>query len=321
VPGRGKAGDGRQGEFLTLIDAQASHDMPWVLISADLSNPEPPQLDAGVDHLIGSTMAVNSVRGLVAAGFNVGLRPRIFLYNAELKGPKILELSQFVQDVCWSPDGTRLAVLYSGEIDSKGNFVGNDPHFRPLGTPDIEIFDPTSGERQLRFFSGDREAKVAFSPDGTRLYTVSLRDKATNQGGSVRIFSASSGTLLKAITSSRYQLHNNFAVSPDGKLIVADASTKPPYLPWLRNVLRYGERGLSNKTARFVILDARNGKALFENHEVAPGPPGGMMDPMQFAFTPDGRRLLVDPNFAGCGFGERVDVYSFDGLRQRLASP
>jgi WD40 repeat protein len=259
-------------------------------------------------------MAVNPAKGLVAAGFNVGIRPRIFLYNADLKGPKILELSQFVQDVCWSPDGRRLAVLYSGEIDGKGKFVGNDPHFRPLGIPDVEIFDPASGERQLRFFSGDREAKVAFSPDGTRLYTISLRDKAFNQKGAVRIFSASSGTLLKTITSSRYYLHNNFAVSPDGRFIAADASTKPPYLPLLLNVLRNGERGLYNKTARFVLLDAKTGKVRFEYHEVAPGPPGGMGS-MVFAFTPDGHRLLVDPNLEGCGFGERVDVYSLGDAR------
>lgn len=138
---------------------------------------------------------------------------------------------------------------------------------------------------------------------------------AIKKEGAVRMFSASTGDLLETVTSGRYQLHNNFALSPDGRLIVADASTHAPWL--LLNALRHGERVLYIKMARFVILDAQTGKLLFEHHEETAGPGYGMY-PMRFGFSPDGRRLLVDPNFAGCSDNERVDVYSLDVLRQQV---
>jgi hypothetical protein len=309
----GKRVAGRQAMYLALIDVERPQDMTWVLPSRDLNDVSLPQLSHGVDHLISATFAVNPANGLIAAAYNKGVKPRIFLYAADLKSvTRTWELAQFVQDIGWSPDGKRLAVLYSGEIDAKGKYVGQDPNFHPLGIPEVEILDPVSGERLLRFFSGDREAKIAFSADGTRLCTISLRDQEIKNEGAVRMFSASTGSLLKKITSGRYQLHNNFAMSPDGRLIVADASTHAPNL--LLNALRYGLRAPYIKMARFVILDTQTGKVLFEHHEETAGPGFGVY-PMRFGFSRDGRRLLVDPNFAGCADNERVDVYSLDGLR------
>ena len=151
-----------------------------------------------MDHLLAVALAVNPANGLVAAPYNMRSGPRIFLYTAGLnKLVRTFELSQLVQDICWSPDGKRLAVLYSGEIDPKGRYVGDDPHFHPLGIPDVEVLDPQSGERQLRFFSGDREVKISFSPDGTRLCTISVRDQYFSEKGAIRIFSASSGESLR----------------------------------------------------------------------------------------------------------------------------
>jgi WD40 repeat protein len=304
---------------LVMMEAQRPQDVRWALPSRDFLGP--PLLlmsrSRGAGYIIQAGLAVSPSGDLLAAAYNMGKKPSIFLYTADLKRlVRTWELSQLVlvQDICWSPDGKRLAVLYSGEVDAKGNYVGDNPHFHPLGIPDVEVLDPQSGERQLRFFSGDREAKVAFSPDGTRLFTISLRDQSTSLRGDIRIFSASNGKLLKKITSGRFHLHNNFALSPDGRLIVADASGRPPWLPWLQGMLRYGEGAYYNKTARFVVLDVKTGRVVFEHHEVTPGPPD-VMHPVVFAFTPDSRRLLVDPNFANCGLGEHVDVYSIDDRR------
>lgn len=50
--------------------------------------------------------------------------------------------------------------------------------------------------------------------------------------------------------------------------------------------------------AHLVILVAKTGELIFEHHEKTPGEAYGV-EPMRFAFSPDGRLLYVDPNDAG----------------------
>jgi hypothetical protein len=164
------------------------------------------------------------------------------------------------------------------------------------------------------------EAKIAFSPDGTRLYTVSLTkyNIATGKEAAIRVFSSSDGTALQTIELHPWKVRDNFALSPDGRLIVVDATTPAPAF-FLKEI--FAEERFYRKMARFAIIDAQTGKLLFEHHENAAGSAGGeAVWPMHFRFSPDSRLLLVDPNYEGWGDSERVDVYSLDGLHQRLSN-
>jgi WD40 repeat protein len=305
-----------QGNYLALIDMRKGREVFRVLPSPDLNDTTSP-LENVMWQIAHRTLALSPDHRLVAAAYNWGIKPRVFLYTADLRTVALSwKLPRYIQDICWSPDGQKLAVLYSGGFDASNTFVGADVGFKLTGIPDVQVFDASSGKPLLRFFSGDMEARLAFSPDGTRLYTISLAryNIPTGKEAAIRVFSASEGALLRTISFPRYQLRNGFAVSPDGKLIVADASTPAPAF-FLIEI--FAERANYRKHARFLIIDAQTGKLLFKHEEETMGEGYGF-SPMGFAFSSDGRRLLVDPNFGLFGRYERMDVYSLDALRRAL---
>lgn len=84
------------------------------------------------------------------------------------------KLPRYLEDIRWFPEGKKLAVLYSGGFDEKTNFVGAEPGFKLSGILDVKVFDAESGRSLLRFFIGDLEAKISFSPDGSLIYSVCL---------------------------------------------------------------------------------------------------------------------------------------------------
>ena len=302
---------------LVLIDAEKGAELARVLPSEDLKDLTSSPLLQVTWHVTKTALDVDSHNGQIAAAFNWGTKPRVFLYTEDLRtATKSWELSRYVEDIHLAPDGKKLAVLYSGGFDANGNFVGADPNFRLAAIPDVEIFDTSSGKSLLRFFTGDLEAKIAFSPDGACLYTISLAqyNVATGRKAAIRAFSALDGTLLRTLASPRHELRNSFALSPDGKLIVADASTPAPAF-FLKEI--FAERAFYRKRARFVILDAQAGTLLYEHAEETGGSASGDA-PMRFGFSPDGGNLLVDANHGGWADNERVDVYSLDLLRRRF---
>jgi WD40 repeat protein len=301
-----------QGMYLVLIDIGRQTELTRVLASKDLNDPASP-LDHVMWHVTQRTMDVNPKDGLIAAAFNRGLKPRVFVYTADLlRVVNWWELPRYMEDIRWSPDGQKLAVLYSGGFDAKGEFVGASPDFKLPSIPDVEIFDASSGKSLLRFFSGDLEARVAFSSDGSRLYTISLTkyNRGTWKDRAIRLFSAADGTLVRTLEVPPYGVRNNFSLSPNGRLIVADAST-PVSKFFLREMI--ADTFSTEKVARFVILDAETGNLLFEHHEKAPGRAWGVF-PMRFGFSPDGKQLLVDVNHAGFGDNAQVDVFSVESL-------
>jgi WD40 repeat protein len=301
-----------QGNYLVLIDMRKGGEVLRVLPSPDL-NSAPPPLQNVMWRITHRTLALSPDHRLVAAAYNWGIKPRVFLYTADLRTAVLSwELPRYLQDICWSPDGQKLAVLYSGGFDANNTFVGASQGFKLTGIPDVQVFDASSGKSLLRFFSGGVEAQLAFSPDGTRLYTISPAryNRPTSKEAAIRVFSASEGALLRTISFPRYQLRNGFAISPDGRLIVADASTPAPYFFFKE---MFAEGAFYRKHARFVIADAQTGRLLFTHDEITPGEGS----PMRFAFSRDGSRLVVDPDFYWGRF-DPVEVYSLDALRRAL---
>lgn len=243
-------------------------------------------------------LAIDDERRNVAIAFNVGAKPRLLLFHGDCERPYVVkEVPRYVMDVAWTPDDKKVAVLDSGVIDLQLQCRAFDPRAH-LTLPDIAVFDARSGTRELSFFSGGPEAKLEFSRDGRLIYCISHTKALGYFWGdwgkeTLKVFSAADGRLSKTLRVARSGVRNGFALSPDGRLIAADAST---------DLFRFlQEPDFMNKMGRFVILDSESGERLFEYHASMEG---RSHSPVGFAFSPDGRFLFVDFN------GEGVITYS-----------
>lgn len=285
-------------QFLRLSGLALMKDSPWlavvnlrsgsivrsVLPSSDLTDPKSPPLHVPLGNPVPMIVSVAPERGTVAVASNIGKGPRMFIFNSDLTRQLwSWPLKRYVEDSAWSPDGKRLAALYDGRFDSKRNYVGELPQSKwPTSLPDIETFDPTSGAVLMQCTSGHPESEIKFSRDGSLIYTISQQSVAgPMRGDGVRVFSSTSGKLVRVIAPNRPRLHDEFALSPDGHFIAADASTDLPHPFWTEPV------AFSNVT-RVVLLDAKSGKVLFQHKRKI-----GRAAPLNPIFTPDGRLLIV----------------------------
>jgi hypothetical protein len=261
-------------------------------LPADICDPNSPF----VSHLRYSkwhAISVNRQQTGFAVAFNIGSKPRLVLFHRDSQRPYITkELPRYVNDVAWSPDGHDVAVLYSGYVDNSLRWVASTPGAR-LTLPDLSIFDTQTGKEEMAFFSGGPEAKLEYAPDGRLIYCISQNKFLGYSWGdwgkeTIKVLSAADGTLIRTIRVSRNGVRNNFTLSPDGKLIAADAST---------DLFRFlQEPDFLNKMGRFVLLGAQNGDSLYEYHASMDGK---VNLPIKFAFAPDGRMLFVDFNGGG----------------------
>lgn len=278
---------GLQSPWLVLIDIRSGKEVRRVQPADDLTDP-----NLGLwDYPFGGSrfsVAVNPEDDSVAASFNFGSQPRIFIYNKDLT--KLLRTwprQRYIQDICWSPDGKSVAVLYSGKYDQNRGYVGGTPKRLPVRLPDVEIVDARTGSTSVNFFTGGAEAKLAFSPDGSLLYTVStMRDLGYRPGDLgrevMRAFSPKTGGLLRTLRASGTGLRFQFSFSPDGRYIAANASTP------ISHFHMFSEGDSAGDNASVVVLDAATGKAMFTCRRQTRLSYG--LDPM---FSPDGRELIV----------------------------
>jgi len=299
---------GVQTPWLVLIDLKKQAEIGRVLPSESYlrkDSPGAPAADAGVSicHL-----DISPQNGSVAVVYNIGNDTHLYVYDSDLKGEiASWELPRIVRDLCWSPDGKKLAVLFHGRFEEKRKLVSGYS-FVTSQEPDMWIMDPHSREPLVRFWTGSSQDQVAFSRDSNLIYVTNdyLYLSPPAHKGAMRVFSAVSGALLQTISAGPKGVHSGFSLSPDGSLIAADAST---YVPQGLHM----EPIPFEKISRVVLLDAKTGDLLFEHHERTSG---YIWNPLGLAFSPDSRLLFVDFPRSDKYPYQRIEVYSLDDMNR-----
>lgn len=224
-------------------------------------------------------LAVSPNHGRIAAAYNTGSSPRVFIYSADLtKKLQTWALPQYIRSICWSPDGQRIAIVYFGNYAREGDtykmFWGGSS-----GLPDVSIRDAATGRELVHYYSGSSETQAAFGPDGRVLYTVNARDIAGTRPA-IQAFDVFTGRRMRTYRAN-IPLSNELAVSPDGRFLAADGFSRYWVPPFLENNTWGGHE-------RIVILDAATGRRVYEyrwnsSNELTNRP----------LFSPDGQLLFA----------------------------
>ena len=297
---------GALGYYLAVIDGKRD-TLHRVLCAPDLKEPKSPYTEQSSDawsYVHGTVIARYNYSGLVAAAFNFGKWPRLFLLRPPWNAPSASwRMDRFVKALAWSHDGKTLAVLYSNAFNDHLKFVNAWHRGGVRNTlPDVALIDLKTGKTRLKFFSGDYQSSIVFSPDGKFIYCAGFGPASPRRGWVVRKFSASNGKLVRKIKERGLKLRGDLAVSPDGRYLVADASSTRFSLGVIFN-----DTSGYDRRFRFVVIDTATGKVVFKHEERAADTL--LVWPPTFAFSPDGEYLYVDPHLHGPGSPE-IQVYS-----------
>lgn len=256
-------------------------------------------------------MVISSRDGLVAASCVVKGGAEVVILDAELKGALVRwTVPEPVQDLAWSPDGKQLALLFYDPpwpYDPKTGKVVRPPSPYPV-KPNVAIFDPTGGKELLRFNTSAFDAKITFSPDGNTIFSIShhLLEGGYSFGAwgrdTLRAFDSKTGEMKERMVVPGTGVRDNFAVSPDGSLIVAE-STKDIAVPlWREPGTAYGE------DYGFVILDSSTGAVLFKEKLRRPGFLTDQLLPL--FFSADGKQVVANFNSLDASNVTDINVYS-----------
>lgn len=276
---------GVQYPWLVLMDARSGSEIRRALPSEGLTDRSSP-LWSSFHRPILLAVTVRAQDDSVAVAFNYGSRPQIFIYNSGLTEKlHTWQRERYINDIRWSPDGKRIAMLYSGKHDQDRRFVGLQPKKMPVRLPDVEIIDAETGAKVVEFFTGGPESDMVFSPDGSFLYTISETKSLGYLSGDlerevIRVFLPKTGDLLRTLTVKGTGVRSVFAISRDGRYIAACAATPLWHLS-------PGEVG-PGANERFVVLDAATGKVVFRCHRKTT-----LADGTGPLLSSDGRELIV----------------------------
>jgi WD40 repeat protein len=231
-----------------------------------------------------------SRQAAIAVSCTIGERHFVVMTDETLNSAKLVsKVSRPIQSLAWSPDGSKVAVLYFDPpeiFDKNGHFVGVSHSYPEVDN--VSIFDVHSGSELIKFNTGGFDAKIIFSPDGALIYSIShsklglgySRDDWKKE--TLRAFEATTGHLVQTIRVDETGVRDNFAVSPDGKLIAAESTVDVTH-PFFEEQV-----GLDVQTG-FVLLDSITGHVVFRERRRSPGEIG---DSLPLFFSPDGKWLV-----------------------------
>jgi hypothetical protein len=291
---------GTVGCYVVRLDL-AKGKAHWVLPSLDACDAHPPYFASRNVTSRAEILSMNRRREEIAVGVNVGNWPRLFVFGPTGDKPiASWKLDRPITSLAWSPDGSRLAALYNSRFDANLKYFWKLEYSQ---LPNLAVFDVPSGKQEFSVFTGEPENQVAFSADGSRLYCIAQHLNWGLLGGTgkgIKVFDAPNGKKVGNFKGGAHGARQSFSLSPNGKLIVADASTQP--FSW--------EGATNYKIGRFVILDSTNGLVVFAQSGRTMGGLAGSL-PFEFAFTADGKTLLVDPwTYFGIPGSFAIDIYS-----------
>ncbi|TAM79100.1 MAG: YncE family protein [Acidobacteria bacterium] len=297
--------------WLAVVDLENGSIVRPLLPSRDLVNSESPALHIPLREPVPMIASVSPDRGAVAVASNIGSGPKMFIYKSDLTGQiGSWSLPRYAEGIAWSPDGKHVAVLYDGKFDGREKYVGQFPQWMPVRLPDIAVFDSATGAELLNFSTGGPESKIVFSPDGQFIYAISETSNITSlQKDALRVFSSRTGKFVRVIAPNGPRLHDNFALSPDGRFIAADASTAR-WHPFFTEPTPE----IFGNVARVVVLNATTGKVIFSRIRRT-----SVAFPLNPIFIPDGRLLIVQYGPDRSAKGNQRDLvhivaYSLAGL-------
>lgn len=248
----------------------------------------------------------------IAIAYNERDEQEIIIFSSDLtRETARWKVPRKVQDLCWSPGGKPLLVLYYNDAYSsyspQGKYVGWHADPALASVPDVALFNPGTGAKAGEFVSGGYQARAVFSPDGALVYMVPMTTGVEGRWEwaeeEIRVFSTADWKLVRTIKVAKAGARNNLAVSPDGRFIAVETSKNIDHWISLDN-------GRPDVELGFALLDSATGRVLFrEDHHRALGGIGVL----PLIFSRDGKLLVA--NFADSGgwgdtAGSRVVAYS-----------
>jgi len=196
----------------------------------------------------------------------------------------------------WSPDGRKLAVTLLSGQGYNSTSVSYEIPARDMFN--LVILDSTSGRLLQRIMTKDLAGPVCFGPDNSVL-TAPLHAGPTNRNlfapERVKVWDATSGKLVRKIASPGRDIHNQLAVSRNGKVLLGYVGKEK-----VGFVLHDLEVEAMVLDRRFQLFDYESGEVIATSPDLTKAGEGAdqmpsRLDPVtpSLRLSPDGRRVLV----------------------------
>ncbi len=246
------------GELLHVLKASTLDEITRI----DLGLPSRPR-EAEVVDLAASRPPHRLVAVLVSRGGGRGGNLRVYsLQTGELRRSWEFDRGypEFGGRVAWSPDGKRLGVTLLPVLPGQR---------LPKEEKNLEVLDAESGKPLARLNTGYLVGPVAFTADN-RLLTATTNMAWTLPSGThaIRIWDATTGRLVREISSAPNGVRSSLEISADGRRLVG-------YVGRERNedFQRDPESTLGIFEQQFRLWELPSGRAVATSPPIQPNPP------------------------------------------------